>query len=80
MNNSKNYSKPKSSNEIQDIIRRFSETPEVKNIAKSVDPHALKKAAEHQDPEVIRAVVNQLLASEDGKQLARKVKSAMEHG
>ena len=80
MNNSKKNANPQNEKEIRDLIKRFSDAPELKSVAQTVDPKSLQKAAEGQDPEVIRAVLHQLLASEDGKRLAEKVKAAMKHG
>lgn len=80
MNNSKNFSQSQQDKEIRDLVKQFSDAPELRSVAKTVDPKSLQKAAEGQDPEVIRAVLHQLLASEDGKRLAEKVKAAIKHG
>lgn len=53
---------------------------EAKAAAAAVDPDTLRRAVEKKDPAVMRAVMEQLLSTDAGKQLARKVKAAMENG
>ena len=61
-------------------FQNLAASEEAMNAAAAVDPDALRRAVEKEDPAVMRAVMEQLLSTDAGKQLARKVKAAMENG
>lgn len=61
-------------------FQNLAASEEAMTAAASVDPDALRRAVEKKDPAVMRAVMEQLLSTDAGKQLARKVKAAMENG
>lgn len=61
-------------------IRDLAGSGEAAAAAAAVNPETLRRAVEKNDPAVMRAVMEQLLSTDAGKQLARKVKAAMENG
>lgn len=61
-------------------VKRLAASDEVAALAKRFDQETLRSAAEKQDPEVMKAVLQQLFATEEGRRLAQKVKAAMDHG
>lgn len=61
-------------------VRNLAASQDAAALAAMVDGNQLKAAAEKQDPAVIRAVLQQVLSTDEGKRLAQKVKAAMEHG
>ena len=61
-------------------VKRLAESEDVAALAKTIDQNALRSAAEEQNPEVMRAVLQQLLSTEEGRRLAQKVKAAMDNG
>lgn len=63
-----------------DSIRDLADSKDAAALAALVDRDQLKTAAEKQDPAVIRAVLQQVLSTDEGKRLAQKVKAAMDHG
>lgn len=62
------------------VVQKLADSEEVARLAKTIDQSALRNAATKQDPEVMRAILTQLLATEEGRRLAKKVKAAMENG
>lgn len=62
------------------VVQKLADSEEVARLAKTIDQTALRNAATMQDPEVMRAILSQLLATEEGRRLAKKVKAAMENG
>lgn len=62
------------------VVQKLADSEEVARLAKTIDQSALRNAATKQDPEVMRAILSQLLATEEGRRLAKKVKAAMENG
>ena len=61
-------------------VKRLADSEEAAALARTLNQTQLRTAAEKQDPEVMKAVLQQLLATEEGRRLAQKVKAAMEHG
>lgn len=61
-------------------VKRLADSEEAAALARTLNQTQLRAAAEKQDPEVMKAVLQQLLATEEGRRLAQKVKAAMEHG
>ena len=62
------------------VVQKLADSEEVARLAKTIDQSALRNAATKHDPEVMRAILSQLLATEEGRRLAKKVKAAMENG
>ena len=61
-------------------VKRLADSEEAAALARMLNQTQLRTAEEKQDPEVMKAVLQQLLATEEGRRLAQKVKAAMEHG
>ena len=73
-------SKEMKSKKTMQTVKRLAESEDVAALAKTIDQNALRSAAEKQNPEVMRAVLQQLLSTEEGRRLAQKVKAAMDNG
>ena len=54
------------------------ESPEGKRIAAGLDEKALREAAKRGDTAALKQVLQQVLATPEGKQLAEKVKKAVD--
>lgn len=63
-----------------DAVEKLASSADAAALAKMLDQKQLKTAAKSQDPAVIRAVLQQVLSTDEGKRLARKVKATMDHG
>lgn len=61
-------------------VKKLAASDAAATLAASIDREQLQKAAEKQDPTVLRAVLEQVLSTDEGKQLAQKVKAAMQDG
>ena len=61
-------------------VKRLAASDDAATLAASIDREQLQKAAEKQDPTVLRAVLEQVLSTDEGKRLAQKVKAAMQDG
>lgn len=66
--------------ETMKIVKRFAGSGDAAAVAGSIDRQKLQEAAEKRDPEIMKAILQQMLSTEEGKRLARKVKAAMENG
>ena len=73
-------SKEMKNKKTMQTVKRLAESEDVAALAKTIDQNALRSAAEKQNPEVMRAVFQQLLSTEEGRRLAQKVKAAMDNG
>lgn len=73
-------SKEMKNKKTMQAVKRLAESEDVAALAKTIDQNALRSAAEKQNPEVMRAVLQQLLSTEEGRRLAQKVKAAMDNG
>lgn len=73
-------SKEMKNKKTMQTVKRLAESEDVAALAKTIDQNALRSAAEKQNPEVMRAVLQQLLSTEEGRRLAQKVKAAMDNG
>ena len=73
-------SKEMKNEKTMQTVKRLAESEDVAALAKTIDQNALRSAAEKQNPEVMRAVLQQLLSTEEGRRLAQKVKAAMDNG
>lgn len=73
-------SKEMKNKKTMQTVKRLAESEDVSALAKTIDQNALRSAAEEQNPEVMRAVLQQLLSTEEGRRLAQKVKAAMDNG
>ncbi len=73
-------SKEMKNKKTMQTVKRLAESEDVAALAKTIDQNALRSAAEEQNPEVMRAVLQQLLSTEEGRRLAQKVKAAMDNG
>lgn len=65
----KEMSSPKNAAEL----KKFAQSPEAARIGKTVDSEALKKAAMTGDKETLGRILQQVLSTEDGKALAKKI-------
>ena len=54
------------------------ESPEGKRLAASLDDKALRDAAKRGDTDALKQMLQQVLATPEGKQLAEKVKKAVD--
>lgn len=73
-------SKEMKNKKTMQTVKRLAESEDVAALAKTIDQNALRSAAEKHNPEVMRAVLQQLLSTEEGRRLAQKVKAAMDNG
>ena len=48
-------------------------SPEAKRLEQTLDPAAVEKAARSGDPEQLKALLQQVLATDEGKALARRL-------
>lgn len=55
------------------------ESPEGKRLAACIDDKALRDAAKRGDTDALKQMLQQVLATPEGKQLAEKVKKAVEN-
>ena len=54
---------------LESVVR----SPEGKRLEQQLDPAAVEKAARSGDPEQLKALLQQVLATEEGKALAKKL-------
>ena len=54
-------------------LEALAASPEGKRLEQQLDPAAVEKAARSGDPEQIKALLQQVLATEEGKTLAKKL-------
>ena len=80
MNDPKALHKELDQNETMKIVKQFADSGDAAAVAGSIDRKKLQEAAEKRDPEIMKAILQQMLSTEEGKRLARKVKAAMENG
>ena len=80
MKDPKDFAPELDQNDTMKIVKQFAGSGDAAAVAGSIDPQKLKEAAEKRDPEIMKAILQQMLSTEEGKRLARKVKAAMENG
>ena len=59
-------------------LRSIAESPEGKRLSGMLDANAVEKAAKSGDMETLRGILQQVMSTEDGKAIARKLGSMME--
>lgn len=59
-------------------LRSIAESPEGKRLSGMLDANAVEKAAKSGDMEALRGILQQVMSTEDGKAIARKLGSMME--
>lgn len=59
-------------------LRSIAESPEGKRLSGMLDANAVEKAAKSGDMEALRGILQQVMSTEDGKAIARKLGSVME--
>lgn len=73
MNDFEKMQREMASSDNASKIEQFAKSPEASRIGKIVDGNALKKAAMTGDKETINRILQQVLSTEDGKALAKKI-------
>ena len=59
-------------------LRSIAESPEGKRLSGMLDANAVEKAAKSGDMEALRGILQQVMSTDDGKAIARKLGSMME--
>ncbi len=59
-------------------LRSIAESPEGKRLSGMLDANAVEKAAKSGDMEALRGILQQVMSTEDGKAIARKLGSMMD--
>lgn len=62
-----------------DGLKQAAQSPEGQKLLQNVDTAALEKAARSGDMDAMKGMLSQILASPEGKALARQVQDAVKH-
>ena len=61
-----------------DALKKLADSAEGRRVGQMLDGEAVRRAAQSGDSEAIRKLLGGLLATEDGRRLAQKLKTLME--
>lgn len=80
MNQSKHNANSSEQEGMLRLAKQLAASGDAEAVARTIDPELVKKASTQQDPAVMRAILQQMLSTEEGKRLANKVRSAIGNG
>lgn len=58
-------------------LKALADSPEGRRLSGMLDADAVEKAAKSNDPEALRGILKQVLSTDDGKALAKKLSEMM---